>query len=268
MNMQTTSPSQTILEETQPLRSQLLAHTIYDRIESINDLKVFMEHHVFAVCDFMWLLKRLQRELCGSDHPWTPPADGKLSRFINEIVLGEECDEDGEGGYASHFELYLKAMRDVGADTSSIEGFIDLLRRSNSVEAALKQIDAPESVRAFVLFNHELATSGTAGEVASAFCFGREDIIPDMFQRLLDGFDESGLNFPGLRHYIERHIELDGDEHRPIALAMVDRLCSDADGTTIGSSAAAANEAANESIKARIRLWDGILQELNNRTVS
>ena len=251
------SSAAAIFEETQDLRSELLSHSIYERIQTVEDLRVFMEQHVFAVCDFMWLLKRLQRELCGTDHPWTPPADANLSRFINEIVIGEESDENGTGGHASHFELYLDAMRDVGASTTAIETFIQLLRDGRCVSDALVEVGIPDSVREFVAFNDQLATNGTAGEVAAAFCFGREDIIPDMFERLLSGFDSAGLNFPRLRHYIERHIELDGDEHGPLAHAMVDRLCGGS-----GDNHAAAL-AAQKSIRSRIQLWDGVVDAVH-----
>ena len=254
------SPSAAIFEVTQTLRSELLTHSVYERIQTVQDLRVFMEQHVFAVCDFMWLLKRLQRELCGTHHPWTPPVDASLSRFINEIVLGEECDENVRGAHASHFELYLDAMQDVGASTTAIETFVESLREGRCVSDAFAEIDVPQSVREFVAFNDELATNGAAAEVAAAFCFGREDIIPDMFERLLTGFDNAGLNFPQLRHYIERHIELDGDEHGPLAHAMVDRLCGDCEGDH-----AAAALAAKKSIRARIQLWDGVVAALESK---
>lgn len=251
------SASATILSETELLRKQLLQHNIYGAVRSRADLQLFMQYHVFAVCDFMWLVKRLQNEICGTGHPWTPPQHPQLSRFINEIVLGEECDEDGDGGYSSHFELYLKSMQDVGASTLEIDEFIDSLNSGVDVPTAIDQADIHESVRRFVLVNHELVESGSAGQVAAAFCFGREDIIPDMFTRLLDGFHAAGLQVPRLQHYIQRHIELDGDHHGPLAHQMVDSLCGDSD-----VALQQAVDAAKAALTNRIALWDGLLDQL------
>lgn len=247
-----------ILHETEALREQLLSHALYEAVTSPSDLQIFMQHHVFAVCDFMWLVKRLQNEICGTNYPWTPPQYPLLCRFVNEIVLGEECDEDGDGGYCSHFELYLKAMQDVESSSAEIGRFIDSLNHGVDVPAAVEQANIPESVRRFVLVNHELVSSGSAGQVAAAFCFGREDIIPDMFIRLLDGFHSAGLHVPRLQHYIERHIELDGDHHGPLAHQMVDCLCGDSD-----VQLQQAIDAANAALTNRIALWDGVVDQLS-----
>lgn len=251
----TLSPAETILEQTADLRDELLNHSIYSSVRTPEQLGIFMQHHVFAVCDFMWLLKRLQREICGTVNPWIPPRDPGLARFINEIVLGEESDEDGRGGYCSHFELYVRAMADVGASSSRIEEFVSSLRDSVDVPAALRRLYLPESVTRFSTANYDLALTGSAAQVAAAFCFGREDIIPDMFERLLSGFEASGLAVPSLKHYIERHIELDGDHHGPLALKMVNLLC---DGSP--DSMADVVAAARGAIRSRIDLWDGVLQ--------
>lgn len=250
------SPAHQILESTAKLRQQLLQHPVYQAIQTHTQLQVFMRHHAFAVLDFMWLLKRLQADLCASRTPWTPPKHPALSRFVNEIVLGEESDDDGRGGYCSHYELYRDAMADVGAP-DDVRDFERPLASGADLDAAFAAVTVPDSVQQFVRTTYRLATNGTSAEAAAAFCFGREDIIPDMFQRLLDGFRESGLSMPGLEYYIERHIELDGDHHGPLALQMVDLLCGDSD-----ELVEAATAAARDAIAARIALWDGVVAEL------
>jgi hypothetical protein len=94
-------------EEITPLRSQLIGHPLYAKIKTIDHLNVFMEHHVFAVWDFMSLLKSLQRNLTCVNLPWVPVGNPQTRYLINEIVLGEESDVDEQGLRTSHFELYL-----------------------------------------------------------------------------------------------------------------------------------------------------------------
>ncbi|MEJ7592269.1 MAG: DUF3050 domain-containing protein [Planctomycetaceae bacterium] len=251
------SAADMILAETADLRSELLQHPIYTRICDVPSLQIFMQHHVFAVLDFMWLLKRLQKELTCTEIPWLPVRDSDLTRFVNEIVLGEESDEDGQGGYCSHFELYQKSMKDVHADRESMNRFTQSLRSGVSVTDALATANTPISVQNFVGFTHHVATTCSAAEVACVFCFGREDIIPDMFQRLLTSSEQAHMQVPSLSYYIRRHIELDGDHHGPLARRMVNLLCGDSDTTEL------CIQTTRTAIQQRIYLWDGVLAEAN-----
>ena len=242
-----------------PLRDSLLAHPIYDRIDTIEDLRLFMEHHVFAVWDFMSLLKALQRLVCCVDVPWTPPLDSAACRFVNEIVLGEESDEDGQGGFTSHFELYRRAMRQSGAETGPIDGLVAKLRRGMDLDSAIESTNFPESVRQFVKQTFEVIGGGEACAIASAFTFGREDLLPDVFRRIVEeSLTMKGSALDVFRHYLERHIEVDSGEHGPMAWRLLDRLCGD-DPTRWQ----AAENAAKRSLEARILLWDGVCQRLD-----
>ena len=241
-----------------PLRQSLLEHPIYARIDSVDALRGFMEAHVFAVWDFMSLLKSLQRRLSCVDVPWTPPADPAACRLVNEIVLGEESDEDGRGGYASHFDLYLGAMRRCGADAGPISRFVAEIREGRGVREALEAPGLPDAVRPFVARTFDLIEGGDLAAIASAFTFGREDLLPDVFRRIvaeLDAASQGGLE--EFRHYLDRHIELDGDEHGPMAGRLVESLCGADPGRW-----QAAEEAAEQALRARVALWDGIAAAL------
>jgi len=166
------------------LRSQLLDHSVYAEVASVEDLRRFMQDHVFAVWDFMSLLKRLQQDLTCTNVPWFPARNAKAARLINDIVIGEETDVDPDGSYVSHLDLYLRAMEDVGASTHQFDTFHSLARAGTSIEAAMVQTEVPPHVQAFVAHTMMLAQSGSTEEVLAAFFYGREDIIPEMFSRL------------------------------------------------------------------------------------
>src|ERR1700724_3624999 len=166
------------------LRAQLLEHSVYSEVDSVADLRRFMQDHVFAVWDFMSLLKRLQQDLTCTKVPWFPVDNTRAARLINDIVAGEETDVDPDGSYVSHLDLYLRAMADVGASTRQFDAFRSLARVGASVEAAMVRTDVPSHVQAFVTHTMALAQSGSTEEVLAAFFYGREDIIPEMFSRL------------------------------------------------------------------------------------
>src|SRR6266850_2529621 len=104
-------------------RRRLLDHTIYKKVASVESLRSFMKAHVFAVWDFMSLAKRLQRDLTCVSLPWMPPVDREGARLINEITLSEGSDNGPDGSPISHLELYVRAMKEVGADTRQFEAF-------------------------------------------------------------------------------------------------------------------------------------------------
>src|SRR6201984_798204 len=242
------------------LRTQLLDHPVYAEVASVEDLRRFMEDHVFAVWDFMSLLKRLQQDLTCTRVPWFPADNARAARLINDIVIGEETDVDLEGSYVSHLDLYLRAMADVGASTRQFEAFRSLARVGTSVEGGLVRSGVPPHVRDFVAHTMTLAQSGSTEEVVAAFFYGREDIIPEMFSRLqktLPGMKHEKTRLRHFIYYIERHIELDGDSTGPMGSELLDNLVADSPQRN-----ERALRAACSSIQARIELWNGTLSTL------
>jgi hypothetical protein len=210
----------------------------------------------------MSLLKRLQQDMTCIRVPWFPADNARAARLINDIVIGEETDVAPDGSYVSHLDLYRRAMRDIGASTFQFDRFCSLAQVGVPVEVALARIDAPPHVRAFVAHTMSLANSGSTEEVLAAFFYGREDIIPDMFRRLLNTLYGAKHNNDRLRHfiyYIDRHIELDSDSHGPKGRELLENLVAKSP-----DSGERARRAACSSIKARIALWDGTLSKLRN----
>ena len=227
--------------------NELKAHELYQTIRDLDDLRIFMKWHVFAVWDFMSLLKSMQREVTCVDVPWKPSKYSKdLVRFINEIVLGEESDKDLNGQYNDHFSMYIEAMNDIGAKTTEFDNFLD----SMNSEAL------PREIRNFVNFNIELSLSNSYHNIASAFFWGRENLIPDIFEPIVKVIDDEGLDAPHLKYYLERHIELDGDEHGELARKCLLELCHSEEDLQ------ESYETAILSLEYRKKMWDYITQEI------
>ncbi len=249
------------------LLHRVRSHEVYRRVCDEPSLRRLMQAHVFAVWDFQSLLKALQRAVTCVDVPWLPTADPESRRFLNEIVLEEESDECPWGGYLSHFELYHRAMVECGADTRQIDAFVHALRVGGSVDDALALASASEGVRRFVQTTMEIAHSGSPHRIAAAFSFGREEIVPQMFQRLVDRLSEvQPRRWSTLRHYLVRHIERDGEKHGPFARRLVARLVG-VDPTRQQE----AEDAARACLVARVQLWDEVFLSLERgetRTVA
>ena len=244
------------------LRNELINHQLYDRLNTQEALLVFLEHHVFAVWDFMSLLKSLQRKLTCIEVPWHPPASSSACRLINEIVLAEESDIGRTGEPASHFELYCAAMTDAGANTEPIEKFLHALRNGASWRDAMRTAPMSQHVKDFVETTFDIIDTDDVCGIASAFTFGREDLLPQLFAQIVKRLNaESAGSLDGFEYYLQRHIELDGDEHSGMAHRLVEELCGDDQVRWQIAEAAAVR-----SLLARKRLWDGIADEIETKT--
>jgi Protein of unknown function (DUF3050) len=265
MTLNASEQLQEMAERLRPLYECIANHPLYSSFETIEDVHLFMEAHVFAVWDFMSLLKTLQRGLTGIELPWLPSRFRESRRLVNEIVLGEESDVYGTQAI-SHFELYLRAMREAGASTEAIDALIAQLRGGSEVNHALALCGAPEHARRFVQTTFQLIGQGELHMVAAAFTFGREDLIPEMFRGFLRDLDAGPYgdslerSVKTLRWYLDRHIEVDGEDHGPMALRMVAELCGED-----ARKWEEATEAAETALRARIALWDGIAASLERR---
>ncbi|MBV4461013.1 DUF3050 domain-containing protein [Pseudomonas sp. COR58] len=239
-------------------KAELSVHPIFSEINSLTALRRFMESHVFAVWDFMSLTKRLQQELTCTRLPWLPPRDPHAARLINEIVLGEESDDRPAHGHYSHFELYLDAMREVGADTTAVERFVALQQEGVSYEVALQSVEVDPAAAQFVRDTLHTALHAPGHSVAAAFLHGRESVIPTMFQRMLDAWGIGVEQAPTFRYYLQRHIEVDSEDHGPAAEQLLARLV---EGDPQREAEVYASALA--AVESRIALWDGLRQSLH-----
>jgi len=240
-----------------PLQEELKNHSLYSKLESFEDIKVFMQAHVFAVWDFMSLLKYLQINLTTVQTPWVPSENTEIVRFLNEIVFGEESDLNELGEARSHFEMYRDAMQQAGASTARIDLFIQQISEGKTMQNAFSSVVVNPKVQDFVLFTESLIQSDQAHKAAAAFTFGRENLIPDMFYQILEKADPDNGLYSKFRFYLDRHIEVDGDEHGPLSLQLVKQLCGKDESKWISVL-----KTADTALRKRIALWDAIEEDI------
>ena len=245
-----------LLEIIAPARQRLVDHPLYREIRDIQHLRIFLQSHVFAVWDFMSLLKSLQACLTCVAIPWVPSPYPKSSRLINEIVLGEESDNFG-GGYISHFELYLQAMVEAGADTSAIRTLVGEVKFGHALPGALSIAGPPAEAVEFVQTTFSFLQLEKPHVTVAAFTFGREDLIPDMFRQMVKDLRRNLETVSLFEYYLDRHVEVDADSHGPMALQMVEELCGRDEGKWEEAGLGAVT-----ALQARLALWDGILNRI------
>lgn len=243
-------------------KNQLLTHSLYEKVKTIEDLHCFLENHIYAVWDFMSLLKALQNKLTCTTTPWLPIGNPQVRYLINEIVVAEETDLAYDGTRQSHFEMYLDAMQQCGANTKEINAFLENVKTTQNIFVSVKQSDLHPNVKAFLDFTFRIIEEGKEHKIAAAFTFGREDLIPSMFTEILKNFQ---TNFPEtdlskLIYYFERHIELDADEHGPMAMQMISELCG-----TNETKWKELEEVSIEALEKRIGLWNAIEEQITQK---
>lgn len=243
-------------------KNQLLTHSLYEKVKTIEDLHCFLENHIYAVWDFMSLLKALQNKLTCTTTPWLPIGNPQVRYLINEIVVAEETDLAYDGTRQSHFEMYLDAMQQCGANTKEINAFLENVKTTQNIFVSIKQSDLHPNVKAFLDFTFRIIEEGKEHKIAAAFTFGREDLIPSMFTEILKNFQ---TNFPEtdlskLIYYFERHIELDADEHGPMAMQMISELCG-----TNETKWKELEEVSIEALEKRLGLWNAIEEQITQK---
>ena len=231
-------------------KKDVVNHPLYNQLNTIEDVQKLMEIHVYAVWDFMSLLKGLQIELTCTTLPWKPVGDTKIRRLINSIVLEEESDVDSAGNPSSHYEMYLEAMKECGANTNEIDKFVNSVSDLN-----LPKVNT--AIDSFLATTFDILNSGEAHKIAAAFTFGREDLIPDMFTAIVNDLSKEH-KLDKFVYYLERHIELDGGEHGPLALELISNLCGEDK-----QKWEEVEETAIACLVARKELWDLVLKGLN-----
>ena len=154
----------------------------------------------------------------------------KIHQYILKLKDSflEETDENKNGLPISHFELYIKSMKDCGAETNKINELLINIQKGQNLKKALSNLKLPQPIKEFVLFTFNIINTKETHKIASIFTFGREELIPDMFPKVLYQLNQHHLySLENLIYYFERHIDVDSDIHGPMSIKMIKELCRD-----------------------------------------
>lgn len=247
-----------IQKELLVLRTALKNHQLYAELSSLEDIRIFMESHVYAVWDFMSLAKALQITLTCTTLPWKPVQNASSARFINEIILEEETDVNEQGRAQSHFEMYLEAMEEVGAPLKRVNNLLESFSDLENFQKTIEKADLLPEECQFLSFTFSVVQTQKPHIIAAAFTFGREDLIPDMFLNIIEKASrKENKRYHKLSYYLKRHIELDGEDHGPLAIKMIEELC--------GNDQNKWEEVlsfSKQALEKRLALWNGITQRI------
>lgn len=103
----------------------------------------------------------------------------------------------------------------------------------------------------------EEISAGEPHRIAAAFTLAREDLIPDMFHSHVRALHRDSDDLDLYVYYLERHMELDEEEHGPMALRMLVEICGDDP-----QNWRDAEQAASNALEARIDLWEAIARSI------
>ncbi len=241
------------------IKKNIINHPLFHMRFNNEQLSHFMSIHVYAVWSFMSIVKSLQKNLTPQSIPWTPnhSTQNGMARFINEIIYTEESDEISKNTYLSHFEIYILAMRIIGVNTKPILSIVSHFKKNNYSRKYINSLNIPICAKHFINHDISIAKSRSLPKIVGVFCFGKETIIPFMFKQIIKAIPKRGNSV--LISYFDRHIEIDGERHGPLAKKIFSEVCKKKSASTL------AYLTAIEALKLRESMWDDIYTNLENK---
>jgi pyrroloquinoline quinone (PQQ) biosynthesis protein C len=143
-------------------------------------------------------------------------------------------------------------MAEIGANTEPITKFLQSVEK-DGIDFALVDSWIPEPSEKFMRNTFDIIQRGKVHEIAAAFTYGRETVIPAMFRRLANQLNINAVEAPRFNYYLERHVEVDKDDHGPFALKLMEELCENHPLKIVE-----AENTAVKSIQARIEFWSQV----------
>ena len=145
-------------------------------------------------------------------------------------------------------------MEEIEAETATINHFVSGIKDLDSIGNYIKKSDLNSAIKSFLNFSFLTIEGWKSHEIAAAFTFGREEIIPDMFIEIIQQTEKTNkISLDKINYYLQRHIDLDGDEHGPLAHEMIVGLCKND-----SKKWEEVIDISKKALKERIQLWDFI----------
>lgn len=227
----------------QPLRDQLYAHPVYLSVTDKKDFRAFMESHVFAVLDFMFLATRFKEHLL---------------KLNPEMLQGEN-----EVFFTNRFTEYKRAMADAGARLGGIEHLGKLITSGMPMERAMLECRLPSHITQFLSHTCSVLREDDPVILAATFAFGREDLLPNLLERMAGKILVSGDDsMKSFAQFVGLYGEEGGRPRTTFAKKVLAEWC--------GSNLHAWSKslcAADDALRARIALWNGIHESMLSRKV-
>ena len=244
-------------KELNQLKKSIRKHSLFSNKLTNRQIAIFMESHIYSVWGFMSLLKSLQYGLSSNNLPWIPTSNttNGLINFINEIVLSEESEYIKGIGFTSHFEIYLLAMKKIGAKANEIKKLIKNIEKNKKYKDAILDIKINKEVKDFLDFDIKTSQSNSLPKIIGGFTLAREQVIPNMFEYIIPAIkDKKSAKY--FITYLKRHITIDGDRHGPLATRLLKTIC------TSNNDMCIAYKSGIKSLKLRLKVWDKVASEL------
>jgi hypothetical protein len=209
----------------------------------------FMENHIYSVWTFMCLLKtllnKLEIENKNQNNLWHPSYNNALFRVLQEIIIEEQTDIIENNVY-SHLELYIKSMKEIDAETSPIEWLLfQIENQINISEKSILKMNIPNNTKIFILNHLFIIENWSFDDLLTYFAYGRELLIPSIFEPILLNIESNSLDYPMLKLYLKKHIEIDKEHGNKIQQFVLKK-----------------NEIIDKAYEDRLLLWDGIYEKI------
>lgn len=252
-----------ILNEIEDLKSELAAHCLYTKLQHMEDIHIFMEHHVFAVWDFMSLAKALQLHLDATQVIEKQTDNSKILGFVNGILTGGETDPNKKEIVLSHLEMYLELMDEIGANTTNIKKLIASSAAGLDIHEAMQIAQLTDEQQRILNFTQTIIATNEIHKIAVAATLVPEGMISNRFLKILKETEErDNLLVPKFKNYLNRYKAIDGNDYGLLSLEMVTHFC-DSDGKKWVDIL----DIAMKTLSHRIYLWDAIVDEIDQMRV-
>lgn len=239
-------------------KNKLQAHPAFNSIQSLAELKIFSAYHIFLVWDYMSLLKSLQTQLTCIQTPWKPVQSPYARYLINSLVLKAESDIAADGNYASHYEMYRDAMQAMNADTGLMDNLMAHIETDMPVIKAIELSNIPGPLKDFLEYTFWVVQKSSLHEQAAVLCYGREGFGHLLlYQRVVALQGNHTNELQPLIYYLRHKNEINEKYHSQLSAILLEQLCG-----TDEKKWHEASQAANQSLRNRIRLFDFIHEKI------